>query len=289
MQLLSVSVRTIIRLNFSMHTRDEKLQAFGRILDVLDELREKCPWDRKQTNESLRPQTIEEVYELNGAILSGDEHELSKELGDVLLHVLFYAKIGEEKLRYDIVDVINFLCDKLIYRHPHVFSTAEVGGAEDVVKQWEMLKTKEKDGNKTVLSGVPDGLPPLLKAYRMQDKARGVGFDWEKKEDVWEKVKEELGEYQAELNAIEVSKDEEERKAAYDRAEDELGDFLFATVNAARLYGLNPDTALERTCEKFRRRFTYLEEQTIRKGRNLKDMTLAEMDAIWDEGKAKGL
>ena len=182
-----------------MHTREEKLQAFGRILDVLDELREKCPWDRKQTNESLRPQTIEEVYELNGAILAGDERELSKELGDVLLHVLFYAKIGEEKQTYDIVDVINFLCDKLIYRHPHVFSTAQVGGAEDVIKQWEMLKTKEKDGNKTVLSGVPEGLPPLLKAYRMQDKARGVGFDWEKKEDVWETVKEELGEYQAEL------------------------------------------------------------------------------------------
>ena len=272
-----------------MHTREEKLQAFGRILDVLDELREKCPWDRKQTNESLRPQTIEEVYELNGAILNGDERELSKELGDVLLHVLFYAKIGEEKKNYDIVDVINFLCDKLIYRHPHVFSTAEVGGAEDVIKQWEMLKTKEKDGNKTVLSGVPDGLPPLLKAYRMQDKARGVGFDWEKKEDVWEKVKEELGEYQAELDAMASAADEQERKAAYDRAEDELGDFLFATVNAARLYGLNPDTALERTCAKFRRRFTYLEEQTIRKGRNLKDMTLAEMDAIWDEGKAKGL
>ena len=272
-----------------MHTRDEKLQAFGRILDVLDELRVKCPWDRKQTNESLRPQTIEEVYELNGAILSGDEKELSKELGDVLLHVLFYAKIGEEKQHYDIVDVINFLCDKLIYRHPHVFSTAEVGGAEDVIKQWEMLKTQEKDGNKTVLSGVPDGLPPLLKAYRMQDKARGVGFDWEKKEDVWEKVKEELGEYQAELDAMDAAENDQDRKAAFDRAEEELGDFLFATVNAARLYGLNPDTALERTCAKFRRRFTYLEEKTIRQGRNLKDMTLAEMDEIWDEGKAKGL
>jgi XTP/dITP diphosphohydrolase len=170
-----------------------------------------------------------------------------------------------------------------------VFSTAEVGTAEDVIKQWEMLKTTEKDGNKRVLSGVPDGLPPLLKAYRMQDKARGVGFDWEKKEDVWEKVKEELGEYQAELDAMGAAQNEEERAAAYDRAEDELGDFLFATVNAARLYGLNPDTALERTCAKFRRRFTYLEEHTIRQGRNLTDMTLAEMDAIWDEGKAKGL
>ncbi len=273
-----------------MHTREEKLEAFGRILDVLDELREKCPWDRKQTNESLRPQTIEEVYELSDAILKGEEKELSKELGDVLLHVLFYAKIGSEKQHFDIVDVINFLCDKLIYRHPHVFSDAQVGDAESVSKQWEMLKTTEKDGNKRVLSGVPDGLPPLLKAYRMQDKARGVGFDWEKKEDVWDKVKEELGEYQAELDAIEAAgSDEEARAAAYDRAEDELGDFLFATVNAARLYGLNPDTALERTCAKFRRRFTYLEEHTIRQGRNLTDMTLAEMDAIWDEGKAKGL
>ena len=232
---------------------------------------------------------IEEVYELSDAILKGEEHELSKELGDVLLHVLFYAKIGEEKQHFDIVDVINFLCDKLIYRHPHVFSTAEVGDAEGVIKQWEMLKTTEKDGNKRVLSGVPDGLPPLLKAYRMQDKARGVGFDWEKKEDVWEKVKEEVGEYQAELDAMAAAQTEEERAAAYDRAEDELGDFLFAAVNAARLYGLNPDTALERTCAKFRRRFTYLEEHTIRQGRNLTDMTLAEMDAIWDEGKAKGL
>ena len=272
-----------------MHTREEKLQAFGRILDVLDELREKCPWDRKQTNESLRPQTIEEVYELNGAILNGDEHELSKELGDVLLHVLFYAKIGEEKQHYDIVDVINFLCDKLIYRHPHVFSTAQVGDAEDVIKQWEMLKTKEKDGNKTVLSGVPDGLPPLLKAYRMQDKARGVGFDWEKKEDVWDKVKEEMGEYQAELDAMAAAQSDSEYREAYDRAEEELGDFLFATVNAARLYGLNPDTALERTCAKFRRRFTYLEQLTIRKGRNRTYMLLAELDAIWAEGKAKGL
>lgn len=272
-----------------MHTLEEKQQAFARIIDVLDELREKCPWDRKQTNESLRPQTIEEVYELSDAILKGEEKELSKELGDVLLHVLFYAKIGEEKQHFDIVDVINFLCDKLIYRHPHVFSTAQVGDAEDVIKQWEMLKTTEKDGNKRVLSGVPDGLPPLLKAYRMQDKARGVGFDWECKEQVWDKVKEEMGEYQAELDAMAAASTDEERAAAYDRAEEELGDFLFATVNAARLYGLNPDTALERTCAKFRRRFTYLEEQTIRKGRNLKDMTLAEMDAIWDEGKAKGL
>ena len=272
-----------------MHTRQEKLEAFGRILDILDELRVKCPWDRKQTNDSLRPQTIEECYELSDAILKADSHEISKELGDVLLHVLFYAKIGEEKKEYDIVDVINFLSDKLIYRHPHVFSSSQVGTAEEVVKQWEMLKTKEKDGNKRVLSGVPDTLPPLLKAYRMQDKARGVGFDWEKKEQVWEKVKEEMGEYQAELDAMEKAQTPEELAAAKDSAEQELGDFLFATVNAARLYGLNPDIALERTCAKFKRRFTYLEEHTIRQGRNLKDMTLAQMDEIWDEAKSKGL
>lgn len=272
-----------------MKSREEKLAAFGKILDILDELRVKCPWDRKQTNESLRPQTIEEVYELSDAILKGDDHNISKELGDVLLHVLFYAKIGEEKGTYDIVDVINFLSDKLIYRHPHVFSTAKAEDAAEVVKNWEMLKTREKDGNKRVLSGVPDALPPLLKAYRMQDKARGVGFDWEEKSQVWDKVKEELGEYQAELDAMESAGSEEERKAAYGRAEEELGDYLFAVVNAARLYGLNPDTALERTCAKFKRRFTYLEEHTIRQGRDLKDMTLAEMDAIWDEAKAKGL
>ncbi len=272
-----------------MKSRQEKLEAFGRILDILDELRVKCPWDRKQTMESLRPQTIEEVYELSDAILKDDGHNVSKELGDVLLHVLFYAKIGEEKEEFDIVDVINFLCDKLIYRHPHVFSGVQVADAEEVVKNWEMLKTKEKDGNKRILSGVPDSLPTLLKAYRMQDKARGVGFDWEKKEQVWDKVKEEMGEYQAELDAMEAATDEAGKKAATERAETELGDYLFAVVNAARLYGLNPDTALEKTCEKFRRRFTYLEEHTIRQGRQLKDMTLAEMDAIWDEAKAKGL
>ena len=273
-----------------MKTRQEKLEAFGRILDILDELRVKCPWDRKQTTQSLRPQTIEEVYELSDAILKDDGRNISKELGDVLLHVLFYAKIGEEKGEYDIADVINLLCDKLIYRHPHVFSNAKVADAEEVMRNWEMLKTREKDGNKRILSGVPDALPPLLKAYRMQDKARGVGFDWEEKSQVWDKVKEEMCEYQSELDGIDAAGDDERmRKAAFDRAEAELGDFLFAVVNAARLYGLNPDTALERTCAKFKRRFTYLEEHTIRQGRNLQDMTLAEMDAIWDEAKAKGL
>ena len=224
-----------------MNTRQEKLEAFGRILDILDELRVKCPWDRKQTTQSLRLQTIEEVYELSDAILKDDSKNISKELGDVLLHVLFYSKIGEEKGEYDIADVINLLCDKLIYRHPHVFSTTKVADAEEVMRNWEMLKTKEKDGNKRILSGVPDALPPLLKAYRMQDKARGVGFDWEDKSQVWDKVKEELSEYQAELDAMDAAGDDgSAKKAAYDRAEVELGDFLFAVVNAARLYGLNP-------------------------------------------------
>lgn len=272
-----------------MNTREDKLAAFGRILDILDELRVKCPWDREQTADSLRPQTLEEAYELSDAILRKDDRDVSKELGDVLLHVLFYAKIGEEQGKFDIADVIGLLCDKLIYRHPHVFSTVEVADSAEVMKNWEMLKVKEKEGNKTVLSGVPDTLPPLLKAYRMQDKARGVGFDWEEKSQVWDKVREELDEYRAELDAMESAQDEASRQASRDRAEGELGDYLFAIVNAARLYGLNPDTALERTCAKFRRRFTYLEEHTIRKGRDLKDMTLAEMDALWDEAKSKGL
>ncbi len=270
-------------------SRQQKLEAFGRILDILDELRVKCPWDRKQTNESLRPQTIEEVYELSDAILKGDEKNISKELGDVLLHVLFYAKIGDEKGHFDIVDVINFLCDKLIYRHPHVFSTTKVADAEEVMHNWEMLKTKEKDGNKRVLSGVPDGLPPLLKACRMQEKAAGVGFDWEEKSQVWDKVQEEIGECQVELDAIEAAGNDEEKAAAKHRAEQEFGDCFFALVNAARLYGINPDTALEGTCAKFKRRFTYLEEHTIRQGINLSDMSLKEMDAIWDEAKAKGM
>lgn len=263
-----------------MSTREEKMAAFGRLLDVMDELREKCPWDRKQTIESLRPQTIEETYELSDAILKGDLKELSKEIGDVLLHVVFYAKIGSEKGEFDIVDVINRLCDKLIYRHPHVFGEKQVADAAEVVKNWEQLKTTEKDGNKRVLSGVPQTLPPLLKAYRMQDKARAVGFDWEEKSQVWDKVAEELGEFHQELDKLNPAEPESVVKA-----EGELGDLLFSIVNAARLYDLNPDTALEMTCAKFRRRFTYLEEQTIRKGLSLKEMTLAQMDAIWDEAK----
>lgn len=259
-----------------MHTREEKMQAFGRLLDVLDELREKCPWDHKQTNESLRPNTIEETYELCDALVKDDVNEICKELGDVLLHVCFYAKIGSEKEQFDIADVCNRLCDKLIFRHPHVYGDAVANNAGDVVKTWEQIKLKEKGGNKTVLSGVPDALPALIKAYRIQDKARNVGFDWDKKEDVWEKVREELAELEVELN-----RGDEEKSTA------EFGDFLFSLINAGRLYHLNPENALEYTNQKFIRRFNYVEEQTLKQGRQLADMTLAEMDRLWQEAKEK--
>lgn len=259
-----------------MHTREEKMQAFGRLLDVLDELREKCPWDHKQTNESLRPNTIEETYELCDALVKDDANEICKELGDVLLHVCFYAKIGSEKEQFDIADVCNRLCDKLIFRHPHVYGDAVANNAGDVVKTWEQIKLKEKGGNKTVLSGVPDALPALVKAYRVQDKARNVGFDWDKKEDVWEKVREELAELEVELN-----RGDEEKSTA------EFGDFLFSLINAGRLYHLNPENALEYTNQKFIRRFNYVEEQTLKQGRQLADMTLAEMDLLWQEAKEK--
>jgi len=272
-----------------MNTKEQKLEQFSRALDIMDRLRAECPWNHAQTIDTLRPMTIEEVYELSDAVLKKNDTDLKKELGDVFLHILFYCKIAEEEGKYDIADVMDKLCEKMIYRHPHVFSETKVADAEEVSTNWEMLKAKEKGGNKRILSGIPDSMPPILKAFSMQDKARGVGFDWEEKEQVWDKVKEEQGEYEAELKAIDKARTEEERKAAYDRAEAELGDFMFATINAARLYGINPDTALNRACDKFRRRFTYLEEQTIRKGLDLHDMTLAEMDEIWDEGKAKGL
>jgi XTP/dITP diphosphohydrolase len=261
-----------------MHTREEKLEAFGRLLDVLDTLREKCPWDRKQTNESLRPNTIEETYELCDALINNDTMNICKELGDVLLHVCFYAKIGSEQEQFDIADVCNKLCDKLIYRHPHVYGDSVAENAGDVVKSWEQLKLKEKDGNKTLLSGVPASLPSLIKAYRIQDKARNVGFDWEEKEDVWHKVKEEIEEYQTEIDKMDQEK-----------ATDEFGDLMFSLVNAARLYHINPDNALERTNQKFIRRFNYVEQQTLQQGRSLKDMTLEEMDALWNEAKKQGL
>lgn len=257
-----------------MHTREEKLLAFGRLLDVLDELREKCPWDRKQTFDSLRPNTIEEVYELCDASMKQDWKDVCKELGDVLEHVIFYAILGNEKGEFDIADVCNNEADKLIFRHPHIYGNQKADSIEEVLESWEQIKLKEKDGNKTVLSGVPDSLPSLIKAYRIQDKARNVGFDWQKKEDVWDKVREELDELETEL-----------RNENKEKSLEELGDFIFSVVNAARLYKLNPDTALERTNQKFIRRFGYVESQTLQQGRQLKDMTLGEMDALWDEAK----
>ena len=288
----------------TMHTREEQMKAFGRYLDVLDALREKCPWDRKQTNESLRPNTIEETYELCDALIRDDVPEICKELGDVLLHICFYAKIASEKGQFDIADVCQQSADKLIFRHPHVYHPSQVGAehprplpyvpeeaageqsetagfakarsVEQVLDNWEQIKQREKDGNKTVLSGVPQLLPSLIKAYRIQDKARHVGFDWEHREDVWQKVREELDELQAELE-----RDDKERSTR------ELGDFLFSVINAARLYHLNPDNALEHTNQKFMSRFNYVEQQAKQQGRQLSDLTLGEMDALWDEAKQK--
>lgn len=281
-----------------MHTREEKMEAFGRLLDVLDQLREKCPWDKKQTNESLRPNTIEETYELCDALIKDDQANICKELGDVLLHICFYARIGSENGQFDIADVCNKLTDKLIFRHPHVYHPSQVGAPEpkplpfgengeademrnattagQVIENWEQIKLKEKDGNKSVLSGVPDALPALIKAYRIQDKARNVGFDWEDRGDVWGKVREELDELEAEL-----------RRGDKERSLAELGDFLFSVINAGRLYHLNPDTALEKTNRKFIGRFNYIEEHSIKMGKPLKEMTLGEMDALWNEAKAR--
>ncbi|MGN1229103.1 MAG: nucleoside triphosphate pyrophosphohydrolase [Prevotella sp.] len=283
-----------------MHTKEQKMAAFGRLLDVLDTLRENCPWDRKQTNESLRPNTIEETFELADALMKDDTANICKELGDVLLHVCFYARIGDENGQFDIADVCDKLTDKLIFRHPHVYHPSQVGEAEprplpyvpeeatgdeaegmqnaktsqQVIENWEQIKLKEKDGNKSVLSGVPNALPSLIKAYRIQDKARNVGFDWEDKGDVWAKVREELGELEEEL-----------RSGDKERQKEELGDFLFSVINAARLYHINPDTALEMTNNKFIRRFNYIEEHSIKAGKPLTEMTLEEMDKLWLEAK----
>ena len=261
-----------------MHSREEKLAAYGRFLDVLDELREKCPWDRKQTNQSLRPNTIEECFELCDALIADDTQNICKELGDVLLHVAFYAKIASEKEQFDMKDVCDRLCEKLIYRHPHVFGDAVAETAGEVCKNWEQLKMTEKDGNKSLLSGVPNSMPSLIKAYRMQEKAANVGFDWDNKEDVWAKVHEEVDELQAEMRSGDKAK-----------MEKEFGDLLFSLVNVARHYGINPDNALEMTNAKFRNRFGYVEEHSIKQGRNLKDMSLEEMDALWNEAKREGL
>lgn len=259
-----------------MHTREYKLEEFGRLLDVLDELRVKCPWDAKQTNESLRPNTVEEVYELADALIADDKANIRKELGDVLLHVLFYSKIGSETGDFDIADVCRSLTDKLIFRHPHVFGEAKAADAKAVAENWEQIKLREKGGNKTVLAGVPSALPALIKANRIQEKARNVGFDWESREQVWEKVREEIGEVEREMTSSEQPSE---------KLEAEFGDLLFAVVNAARLYGVNPENALERTNRKFISRFNYLEAEAKKRGVSLKDMTLAEMDEIWDEAK----
>jgi len=253
---------------------NETLQSFQRLLDVMSELREKCPWDKKQTLQSLRPLTIEETYELSEAILDGDLPNIRKELGDLLLHIVFYAKIASEQRAFDVKDVMDSLCSKLVYRHPHVFGSVEASTAGQVVKNWEQLKLKEKDGNKTVLSGVPSSLPALIKAQRVQEKARAVGFDWEQRQQVWEKVQEELDELRVEVEKMDAPKMEEE-----------FGDLLFAMVNAARLYGIDPETALERTNKKFIKRFGYMEQQTIKKGRPLTQMTLDEMNEVWEQAK----
>lgn len=261
-----------------MNTREQKMSAFGRLLDIMDELRAKCPWDMKQTNESLRTNTIEETYELCEAIMQGDNLEIKKELGDVLLHIVFYSKIGEEKREFDVADVCNSICDKLIYRHPHVFGDDAAKTAGEVEQSWEQLKLKEKGGNKTVLEGVPASLPSIAKAHRIQDKARNAGFDWEQKEDVWKKVKEEINELETEISSMDSHK-----------MEAEFGDLFFSLINAARLYKVNPDNALERTNQKFIHRFNHIEQEAKKQGKNLKDMTLAEMDILWNEAKGLNL
>ena len=270
---------------------DKKREAFARALGVMQTLRSDCPWDAKQDNESIRQNTIEETYELAEALIKGDAKEIQKECGDVLEQILFYAMFGEEKGQFDIGDVCNAMCDKLVFRHPHVFNPdgslisevgarngVEVDNADEVSKLWEVVKQKEKDGNKTILSGIPSSLPSLVKAYRIQDKARNAGFDWERREDVWEKVKEEINEFQAEVNNMDKEK-----------MEAEFGDLLFSLINAARLYKIKPDNALEHTNQKFIRRFTYVETKAREQGKMLNDMTLAEMDELWNEAKEIGL
>lgn len=266
---------TTVKIIYNMHSTDDKLSAFRRIIEVLDTLRERCPWDAKQTNESLRPNTVEEVFELADALIADDTQNIKKELGDVLLHVLFYSKIASEKEQFDIADVCNSLADKLIFRHPHIYGNVEVDSADKVAKNWEEIKLKEKGGNKTVLAGVPTALPALIKANRIQEKAANVGFDWEERLQVWDKVKEEISEVEQEMEAGEGND-----------LEGEFGDLLFAVVNAARLYGVNPENALERTNRKFISRFNHLEKRAKEMNVALKEMSLSEMDKIWDEAKA---
>lgn len=256
-------------------SRKEQLEAFGQLLDIMDELREKCPWDKKQTFESLRIQTIEETYELTEAIIDNDMDEVKKELGDILLHVVFYAKMGSEQSKFDIADVINSLCQKLIYRHPHVFGDEKANSAEAVLQNWEQLKLKEKGRKPNVLSGVPKSLPAMVKAYRIQDKTHSVGFDWQDREQVWNKVEEEINEFKDELQADPAS----------EHAKEEFGDLLFSLINAARLYKINPENALEKTNLKFIKRFNYVEDQILKNGGTLKDTPLEEMDRLWEDAK----
>lgn len=256
------------------HSKEQKLEAFGEMLDVLDTLREKCPWDAKQTNESLRPNSVEEMFELADALIRDDIQDIKKELGDVLLHVLFYSKIADEQQRFDIADVCDSLRKKLIFRHPHVYGTTQIDGTDDVLKNWEELKLKEKGGNKTVLSGVPSTLPSLIKAFRVQEKTANVGFDWDSPKDVWNKVKEEIAEVESEID-----------KGNTTDIEKEFGDLLFSIINVARKYGVNPDNALEKTNQKFISRFNYVETKSKEQGKRLKEMTLSEMDVLWDEAK----
>ena len=257
-----------------MNRKETKMQAFGRLLDLMDELREKCPWDNKQTNESLRTNTIEETFELCEAIIKNEPLEIKKELGDLLLHVVFYAKIADEKEQFDMADVCNSLCDKLIFRHPHIFGEVEAKTAAHVEQNWEQIKLKEKEGNTTVLEGVPASLPSIAKAHRIQDKARNAGFDWEQKEDVWLKVEEEINELKHEIHVMDK-----------DRIEAEFGDLFFSLINAARLYKINPDNALERTNQTFIRRFNHIEQRAKETGKPLKEMTLNEMEVFWQESK----
>ena len=262
-----------------MHTKEEKLKAFERLLDIMDALREKCPWNAAQTMDTIRPMTEEEVYELSDTILEGNRQGTAKEIGDLLYHMVFYAKIGEEEGAFDIADSMNKVCDKMVFRHPHVFGP-EAGkktSAKEIADTWELVKAKEKDGNKSVMGGIPKAMPAILKALSMQEKARGCGFDWEKKEDVWAKVQEEVGEV-TEASAT----------GDPDQLKEEFGDLLFSVINAARLYDVDPEAALNQTCEKFRSRFNYIEAETLRQGRQLKDMTLADMDALWNEAKKLG-
>ncbi len=255
-----------------MNSREKKLEAFGRLLDIMDELREKCPWDKEQSFDSLRNLTIEETYELADAILEKDMNGIRKEMGDILLHIVFYAKIGSETNDFDIADVCDSLCEKLIFRHPHVFGDTKVNNSTHVLENWEDLKIKE--GNKTVLGGVPPSLPAMIKANRIQDKVRAVGFDWDEKEQIWDKVDEELNELR------EVIAD-----GTQERIEDEFGDLFFSIINAARLYQVDPETALERTNKKFIKRFNYLERETLHKGKSLREMNLDEMNIIWEQAK----